>query len=287
LKISSKRKLASEFKGACMSKKDWKANDTIIAKGSTAKVIASDLSEGQNWVTVVYGGQEYQGYQVEFEAKGWKKSELKITSIFGWFFGVLFALMGLSLLSLAPLSGLLFLIMAAVLLPPINKLIRDRFGFSVSGKIKAAVLVVTFFLAIITVPPTEKTQVSSPPSPAPSLSPVKRAVKPSPSPSPVQSVVKPSLKPSPVQRVVQSSPKPSPVQRVVQPSPKPSPVPRVVQPSPSSSPTQAVNLPACVNSDCDCKDFATQEEAQRVLDAYPDDPYRLDRDKDGIACERN
>ncbi len=45
------------------------------------------------------------------------------------------------------------------------------------------------------------------------------------------------------------------------------------------------NLPACVHSDCNCSDFANQEQAQAVLDAFPDDPYKLDRDRDGIACE--
>lgn len=44
-------------------------------------------------------------------------------------------------------------------------------------------------------------------------------------------------------------------------------------------------LPDCVNSDCNCSDFATQKAAQTVLDAFPGDPFRLDRDKDGIACE--
>ncbi|MGK7902570.1 MAG: excalibur calcium-binding domain-containing protein [Hormoscilla sp.] len=44
-------------------------------------------------------------------------------------------------------------------------------------------------------------------------------------------------------------------------------------------------LPDCVNSDCNCSDFASQEAAQTVLDAFPGDPFRLDRDKNGIACE--
>ncbi|MEB3274833.1 MAG: thermonuclease family protein [Prochlorothrix sp.] len=44
-------------------------------------------------------------------------------------------------------------------------------------------------------------------------------------------------------------------------------------------------LPDCANTDCDCGDFATQAEAQRVLDAFPGDPHRLDGDGDGIACE--
>ena len=35
--------------------------------------------------------------------------------------------------------------------------------------------------------------------------------------------------------------------------------------------------------DYDCADFTTQEEAQEYL--LPGDPYRLDADNDGIACE--
>lgn len=35
--------------------------------------------------------------------------------------------------------------------------------------------------------------------------------------------------------------------------------------------------------DYDCSDFATQEEAQEYL--LPGDPYRLDGDNDGVACE--
>lgn len=54
------------------------------------------------------------------------------------------------------------------------------------------------------------------------------------------------------------------------------------QPKPTTS---TANLPACTKSDCDCKDFKTQAEAQRVFDAFPGDPYKLDGDKDGIACE--
>lgn len=35
-----------------------------------------------------------------------------------------------------------------------------------------------------------------------------------------------------------------------------------------------------------CSDFATQQEAQAVYDATPDDPHGLDgRDNDGRACE--
>jgi hypothetical protein len=37
--------------------------------------------------------------------------------------------------------------------------------------------------------------------------------------------------------------------------------------------------------DRNCPDFATQAEAQAVLDADRSDPNRLDDDNDGIACE--
>ena len=39
------------------------------------------------------------------------------------------------------------------------------------------------------------------------------------------------------------------------------------------------------NQDYNCSDFQTQAEAQRMLEAYPGDPFRLDGDHDGIACE--
>lgn len=48
---------------------------------------------------------------------------------------------------------------------------------------------------------------------------------------------------------------------------------------------KSADFPSCVNSDCNCSDFATQAEAQQVLEAYPGDPFKLDRDKDSIACE--
>lgn len=42
---------------------------------------------------------------------------------------------------------------------------------------------------------------------------------------------------------------------------------------------------ATAGVDYDCADFATQAEAQEYL--LPGDPYRLDADNDGIACETN
>ncbi|WP_088894791.1 thermonuclease family protein [Leptolyngbya ohadii] len=63
---------------------------------------------------------------------------------------------------------------------------------------------------------------------------------------------------------------------------------RPIQSIPSARPTPAqpaANLPACTNSDCDCSDFASQAEAQRVFNLFPGDPFRLDGDGDGRVCE--
>lgn len=52
-----------------------------------------------------------------------------------------------------------------------------------------------------------------------------------------------------------------------------------------TEPDTSANWPACVNADCDCKDFQTQAEAQQVFEAFPGDPFRLDGDNDGRVCE--
>jgi hypothetical protein len=36
---------------------------------------------------------------------------------------------------------------------------------------------------------------------------------------------------------------------------------------------------------CPCADFDTHAEAQACLEAYPSDPFNLDGDNDGVACE--
>lgn len=59
----------------------------------------------------------------------------------------------------------------------------------------------------------------------------------------------------------------------------------IITPSPPvTSPSQTA-LSNCVNSDCNCSDFSTQQEAQAVLNAFPNDPHRLDKDGNNIACE--
>jgi len=44
-------------------------------------------------------------------------------------------------------------------------------------------------------------------------------------------------------------------------------------------------LPPCVDDDCDCGDFISQGLAQEVLGTFTGDPFTLDRDGNGLACE--
>ncbi|MBT9310930.1 DNA/RNA non-specific endonuclease [Leptothoe kymatousa] len=46
------------------------------------------------------------------------------------------------------------------------------------------------------------------------------------------------------------------------------------------------HLPPCVEQNCDCGDFISQELAQLVLDEFQGDPFKLDGDGNGQACER-
>ncbi|MEO1401751.1 MAG: DNA/RNA non-specific endonuclease [Cyanobacteria bacterium J06635_1] len=46
------------------------------------------------------------------------------------------------------------------------------------------------------------------------------------------------------------------------------------------------DLPPCVDNSCDCGDFVSQPQAQLVLESFWGDPYSLDGDGNGFACER-
>ncbi|MEM8613086.1 MAG: DNA/RNA non-specific endonuclease [Cyanobacteria bacterium P01_H01_bin.105] len=46
------------------------------------------------------------------------------------------------------------------------------------------------------------------------------------------------------------------------------------------------HLPPCVEQNCNCGDFVSQDLAQRVLDQVKGDPHNLDGDGNGRACER-
>ncbi len=70
-------------------------------------------------------------------------------------------------------------------------------------------------------------------------------------------------------------------------APPPTPPPGATPtPAPTSTPTPAPSACGpCAATDCNCADFSTHAAAQACFEAYPGDPFNLDGDNDGIACE--
>lgn len=68
--------------------------------------------------------------------------KISVGLILGWIFGVLFALIGIIAVFSEPISGIVMLIMSAVLLPPINKLVDEKWKFHLSGGIKVVVIII-------------------------------------------------------------------------------------------------------------------------------------------------
>jgi Excalibur calcium-binding domain len=241
------------------------------------------------------------------------KTRNRAVKTYGTSIAIFFALIGLTASAQPFLTNLfiiLFLYSAIALLLGLIKpsLVIPR-GLKTRGRVAliyGTSTIVSLILFGLTAPPAPRQVVNDAvvnPSPVQQKAPVQTkteplagspttpaSVKPKLSPSPPVAV-KPSPTPLPEKPAVKVSPSPSP-QKTVEPSPATAPTQEAVEPPPvpeveETPPPKTANLPACVNSDCDCKDFATQEEAQRVFNAYPGDPFRLDRDKDGLACEKN
>ncbi|MBN2747782.1 MAG: Ltp family lipoprotein [Bacteroidales bacterium] len=91
-------------------------------------------------------------------------SSKKITVglILSWILGVLFALIGIITVFSEPIPGIVMLIMAAVLLPPVNKLVDEKWKLHLSGGMKAVVIIIGFIIFGSTVD-TSKQQSNQPP----------------------------------------------------------------------------------------------------------------------------
>jgi len=72
--------------------------------------------------------------------------KITIGLILSWIFGVLFALTGIVSVFSEPIPGLVMLIMAAVLLPPIAKLVDQKWKFHLSKGIKIVVIIIGFII---------------------------------------------------------------------------------------------------------------------------------------------
>jgi len=78
------------------------------------------------------------------EEQNQSKAHTKITIglVLSWGLGVLAAISGVTLLFSQLLTGILMLLLAAVLLPPVNKFVADKLHFSISGGLKFVVVII-------------------------------------------------------------------------------------------------------------------------------------------------
>jgi hypothetical protein len=74
------------------------------------------------------------------EEKHIKKITLGL--VLGWGFGVVMAISGITWLFSKPLTGILILLISAILLPPVNKFVEDKLKFIISGGLKFVLIIV-------------------------------------------------------------------------------------------------------------------------------------------------
>lgn len=74
------------------------------------------------------------------------KKEITLSSILAWGFGLLFLFGGIGNLFVKPISGILFLVMAIPIFPPITNLLKNRFNISFSKNAKFAIFFVSFLI---------------------------------------------------------------------------------------------------------------------------------------------
>jgi len=72
--------------------------------------------------------------------------KITVGLIFSWIFGILFALIGITSVFSEQIPGIVMLVMAAVLLPPVNKLVDEKWKFHLSGGIKIVLIIIGFVI---------------------------------------------------------------------------------------------------------------------------------------------
>lgn len=79
------------------------------------------------------------------EEKNIQNKEIKkitVGLILSWILGILAAISGITSLFSQPLTGILLLVLAVILLPPANKLMAEKLRFSISGGLKFIIVIV-------------------------------------------------------------------------------------------------------------------------------------------------
>lgn len=91
--------------------------------------------------------------------------KITVSLILSWIFGVLLALTGIVSVFSEPIPGLVMLIMAAILLPPVTKFVDQKWKFHLSGDMKIVVIIIGFIIfgATIDTSKVSTTQQNEPP----------------------------------------------------------------------------------------------------------------------------
>ena len=94
-----------------------------------------------------------------------QSSEVKTKNItFGlvvsWIFGVIIGVVGIFTLFSEPIPGILFVLSALIALPPVNRVVKEKMNFSLSGGLKFVVVLVLLGIAGSQMGDTAKTEVA-------------------------------------------------------------------------------------------------------------------------------
>lgn len=74
------------------------------------------------------------------------RKKITVGLILSWIFGILFALIGIVSVFSEPIPGIVMLIMATILLPPVNKLVDNKWKFHLSKGMKIVIIIIGFII---------------------------------------------------------------------------------------------------------------------------------------------
>ena len=87
-----------------------------------------------------------------------QSKKISVGLVLSWIFGSLFALTGIISVFSEPIPGIIMLAMATVLLPPINKLVDEKWKFHLSKGIKAIIIIIGLIIFSSTIDTSTKQQ---------------------------------------------------------------------------------------------------------------------------------
>lgn len=71
--------------------------------------------------------------------------KITVGSIFSWIFGILFLIMGVSIIGTgAPIAGIIIILCSAMIIPYFNRLIAEKLNFQISGGVKFLLVIIIF-----------------------------------------------------------------------------------------------------------------------------------------------